>query len=79
VSLGFYTNVFFSNKLSLVSQRCVLMDVLLVIDFPSSALNIVMKEIFESNMNRTFLKRFSINTIEVHSSEGMTCKLNGRA
>jgi N-dimethylarginine dimethylaminohydrolase len=52
------------------------MDVLLVIDFPSSALNIVMEEIFESNMNRTFLKRFSINTIEVHSSEVMTCNLN---
>jgi lipid kinase YegS len=54
-----------------------LMDVVLVLDFPASELNTVIEEILNTELNGKFVKRFRTHTLEVHSSEGMPCNLDG--
>jgi lipid kinase YegS len=54
-----------------------LMDVILVLDFPATEVNKVIKEVLDPDLNGTFVKRFQTSELEIHASESMPCNLDG--
>lgn len=54
-----------------------LMDIVLVLDFPATEVNTVIKEVLDPDLNGTFVKRFQTAVLEVHSSESIPCNLDG--
>ena len=54
-----------------------LMDIVLVLDFPATEVNTVIREILGPGLNGTFVKRFQTAALEVHSIESTPCNLDG--
>ena len=53
------------------------MDIVLVLDFPASEANTVIKEVLNPDLNGNLVKRFQTPVLEVHSTESMPCNLDG--
>ena len=54
-----------------------LMDIVLVLDFPATEINTVIKEVLDPGLSSKFVKRFQTAVLEVHSSQSMPCNLDG--
>lgn len=54
-----------------------LMDVLLILAFPATEIDTVIKEAMTSELDGRYVRRFKTHFLEVHSSDGMPCNLDG--
>jgi len=54
-----------------------LMDIILVLDFPATEVNTVIKEVLDPDLSGTYVKRFQTAVLEVYSSESIPCNLDG--
>lgn len=54
-----------------------LMDVLLVLDFPTTDINVVIREALDPEVDGRYVKRFQARELEVHSTDSMPCNLDG--
>jgi lipid kinase YegS len=54
-----------------------LMDIILVLDFPATEVNKVIKEVLDPDLNGTYVKRFQTSEIKIQTGESTPCNLDG--